>query len=234
MKPNIFKISRRKFLTFLGSIIAAIGIYGIWRISTEEKLMPEVIKLPEPVKKGKVSVEQAIANRRSRRDYSDKPVLLKDISQLCWASQGITEKYTEFRAVPSAGALYPLETFLVIGNSDIDAGIYHYSPSNHTLELMKRGDYRNQLCEASLGQESVKNGAICFVITAIFGRTTQKYGKRGEDRYVPIEVGCVAENIYLQAEALGLATVAIGAFYDDRIQELIPNPPLLVMPVGHV
>jgi len=198
----------------------------------------ELVRLPHPRKKSSLSLEEAIERRRSRRTYTNEPVLLNDVSQLCWAAQGITDARLSFRGAPSAGALYPLEVFLVVGSSDLAAGVYHYSCREHALERVKSGDYRKQLCEASLGQEWVEKGALDFVITAIYDRTMAKYGERGRDRYVPMEAGHVAENIYLQAESLGLGTVSIGAFHDDRVREVISVPseyvPLYVMPVGHV
>lgn len=238
------RISRRKVLKILGGIsVAAIGVGSFKMLERlggrEEKLTVEgeVIRLPRPRKRGGVSIEETMERRRSRRSYTDEPVLLNDISHLCWVAQGITESRGGFRAAPSAGALYPLEIFLVVGNSDVEAGVYHYSCGEHVLERIKKGDYRKQLCEASLGQEWVENGALDIVITAVYERTTVKYGERGRERYVPMEAGHVAENIYLQAESLGLGTVSVGAFYDDHVREVISAPsdyvPLYVMPIGH-
>ena len=244
---GLSRVSRRLFLKLLAVFTAAVGVgfgaFNLWKHATKPRggeawIGGETINLPEPRRRGEVSVEQAIASRRSRRSYTDEPILLSEISQLCWAAQGVTEPRKGFRAAPSAGALYPLEIFLVVGNSEIEPGVYHYSPSDHTLQLVRRGDYRAELCEASLGQAWVRDGALCFVITAVYERTTWKYGERGRERYVHMEAGCVAENIYLQAEALGLGTVAVGAFYDDRVREIISAPeeyvPLLVMPVGRL
>jgi len=241
------RISRRKLLKILtgigvvavGASIGSLKILEFTRHEKEELTVEgELIKLPEPRKKSSLSIEEAIQSRRSRRSYTDDPVLLSDISQLCWAAQGITEAKIGFRAAPSAGALYPLEIFLVVGNSDLEAGVYYYSCGEHVLKRVKKGDYRKQLCEASLRQEWVENAALDFVITAIYSRTIAKYGERGRERYVPMEAGHVAENIYLQAESLGLGTVAIGAFYDDQVREVISAPsehiPLYVMPIGHI
>jgi SagB-type dehydrogenase family enzyme len=240
------RVSRRKLFKILvgvGLVTIGVGVGSrlLWHPRGREEMLTvdrEVVKLPGPRKKSGVSVEETIENRRSRRSYTDEPVLLSDISQLCWAAQGITESGIIFRAAPSAGALYPMEIFLVVGNSDLEAGVYHYSCREHALERVKKGDYRKQLCEASLGQEWVENAALDFVITAIFERTTAKYGERGRERYVPMEAGHVAENIYLQAESLGLGTVSIGAFHDDNVREVISAPseyiPLYVMPVGHI
>ena len=240
------RTSRRKLLKILfGVSVVAVSVGSFEMLNRlggreKEKLTVEgdVIELSEPRKRGRVSIEEAIENRRSRRSYTNEPVLLSDISQLCWAAQGITESRIGLRAAPSAGALYPLEIFLVVGNSDLEAGVYHYSCREHVLERVKIGDYRKQLCKASLGQEWVENGALDFVITAIYERTTAKYGERGRERYVTMEAGHVAENIYLQAESLGLGTVSIGAFYDDNVRGVISVPneyvPLYVMPMGHI
>jgi SagB-type dehydrogenase family enzyme len=131
-----------------------------------------------------------------------------------------------------------LELFLVVGNSDLEAGVYHYAPQAHTLEVVRIGDFRKQLCKASLDQAWIEEGALDLVIAAIYDRTMVKYGQRGKLRYVPMEAGHVAENIYLQAQSLGLGTVSVGAFDDDRVREVISASseyiPLCVMPIGHV
>ena len=239
------RLFRRRFLAILGGAVtlgAGLGALKVFELGGREveelKVEDERTILPQPRMKGGLSVEETIERRRSRREYVDEPVLLGDISQLCWAAQGITDANRELRAAPSAGALYPLELFVVVGKSDLEAGVYHYLPKGHMLERVKAGDYREQLREASLGQEWVGRGALDFVITAVYDRTMGKYGERGRDRYVPMEAGHVAENIYLQAESLGVGTVTIGAFVDDQVRAVISAPPqhtpLYVMPVGHV
>jgi SagB-type dehydrogenase family enzyme len=235
------KLSRRKLLlgaTGSAAIAAVMGSFALPRQSKHETLMVEsrLVRLPDPVKRGQVSIEEVLARRRSRRSYLGEPVLLRYISQLCWAAQGVTEVATGLRSAPSAGALYPIELFLVVGDSDLAAGVYHYVCREHSLEIARKGDYRKDLREASLDQEWVEHSALDFVITAIYARMMVKYGDRGRDRYVPMEAGHAAENIYLQAEALGLGTVSIGAFDDERVREVIAAPdeyvPLYVMPVG--
>ena len=237
-------LSRRRFLLILAGIGASVvgtvmGFFGIREPAGSrigESMSGELIGLPEPKRGGGLSVEEAIARRRSRRMYADDPVLLTEISQLCWAAQGVTEGTAGFRAAPSAGGIYPIELFVVVGRSDLESGVYHYSPKEHSLGRIKTGDYRKELREASLGQEWVGNGAVDFVITAVPDRTAEKYGERGRGRYVPMEAGHVAQNIYLQAQSLGLGTVSIGAFHDDQVREVISAPnafaPLYVMPVG--
>ncbi|MHC1586692.1 MAG: SagB/ThcOx family dehydrogenase [Candidatus Hecatellaceae archaeon] len=185
-----------------------------------------------------MSVEEAIAGRRSIRSYSGEPLEVWELGQLLWAAQGITDPKRGFRAAPSAGATYPLEIYVVVsegGVSGLRPGIYHYSPSEHSLKLVKLGDFSGELCAAALGQPWVGEASVNLVICAVFERTTSRYGERGV-RYVYMEAGHVGENIYLQAEALGLGTVAIGAFYDDQVHKILEAPedhrPIYIYPVG--
>lgn len=196
---------------------------------------PETVTLPEPAYAGEQSVERLLRQRRSVRDYRDATLPLSDISQLLWAAQGITHA-AGLRTAPSAGALYPLEVYLVAGNvSDLAAGVYHYQADGHRLERMHRGDQRKPLARAALAQNWVGDAAAVVVFAAVYERTTRKYGKRGV-RYVHMEVGHAAQNLFLQAEALGLATVVVGAFRDDEVAGVLQLPddvhPLVLMPVG--
>jgi len=196
------------------------------------------IQLPQPRYQSEVSLEEAILKRRSRREWSSKPLALTAVSQILWAAQGITDPSRGFRAAPSAGATYPLEIYVVVksgGVENLEAGIYHYIPSHHMLKLVKKGDYSDELESAALGQRWVSSAPVNFVIMAAYERTTRIYGERGY-RYVHIEVGHVGQNIYLQAVALDLGTVAVGAFYDQQVSEIIGVTnlhPLYIMPVGH-
>ncbi len=199
----------------------------------------KIILLPLPRFVGDVSVEEAIVLRRSIREYLDRSLTLEQLGQILYAAQGITEPRREFRAAPSAGATYPLEVFVVVGEGGVvglRAGVYHYLPKIHALELIKVGDFREPLCRACLGQPWVRDAPVVIVIGAIYERTTARYGERGV-RYVHIEVGHVGENIYLQCAALGLATVAVGAFYDEKVKKVLDLPPnvhpLYVMPIGY-
>lgn len=195
----------------------------------------ERIKLPEPVYDSPTSIEQALLKRRSVREYKDESLTLTEVSQLLWAAQGITGP-GGLRTAPSAGALYPLEVYVVVGNvNNLSDGIYKYKPNEHELERIKEGDKRAELCIAALGQPWVKDSAIALVFSAVYERTTQKYGERGI-RYVHMEVGHAAQNVYLQAVSLNLGTVVVGAFQDDAVK-LITNmaddeDPLYIMPVG--
>ena len=193
----------------------------------------EQINLPKPDFKGKISVEEALKTRRSIRTYKAAPLTLKELSQILWACDGKTA-YWGGRTAPSAGATYPLEIYVVVGNVEgIKPGLYHYEVDTHSLTLIKEGDLRAQLSNAALNQTSIKNAAFVIVISGIFERTTARYGKRGE-RYVFMEVGHCGQNIHLQAESLGLGTVMIGAFEDEKVKRVlgIKEDVFYLCPVG--
>jgi SagB-type dehydrogenase family enzyme len=203
-----------------------------------EKAMNEngKIILPGPRYKSNISVEEAILKRRSVRNYSDKPLTLKELSQLLWSAQGITERVRKFRAAPSAGALYPLEAYIVVGDvSSLESGIYKYNTSKHEISKTKEGDFRNELSLASLGQSCVKEAPVSIIFAAVYDRITKKYGERGIV-YTYMEAGHAAQNIYLQAEALNLGTVVVGAFTDDKVKNVIgmkeEETPLYILPIG--
>ena len=196
-----------------------------------------VVKLPRPELEGKVSLEEAIARRRSVRRYRAEPLTLSQLSQVLWSAQGITAG-GELRAAPSAGAKYPLELFAFVGKQAIDgleAGIYHYEVDSHSLACSQRGDLRRELARAALDQGFIVSAPVDIVICAIYTRTSYTYGRRGE-RYVHMEVGHVGENIHLQAVALGLATVEVGAFDDEEVRKVLDVDerikPLYIMPLG--
>lgn len=188
-----------------------------------------VIELPEPVLGDDVSLAEALVGRRSVREFSDVPLDLGEISELLWAAQGVTSRSGK-RTAPSAGALYPLEVYAATPD-----GLYHYEPDGHRLELVQRGDLRSDLSEVALGQEAVADGAVVIVITAVYARTAQKYLNRAE-RYVQMEAGHAAQNLLLQATALRLGAVPIGAFADEEVQVAMGIPgdhePLYLIPVG--
>ncbi len=197
------------------------------------------LQLPEPNTQGTVSVEEAIAQRRSRRQFKNQPLNREQISQLLWAAQGITDENKNFRSAPSAGALYPLEIYLVIGQNgatDLNYGLYHYQPNSHSLKKIDERDLKKDLFQACLSQEPINQAPLSLIITGVYQRTTQKYGQRGE-RYVHLEAGHAAENVYLQAESLNLGTVVIGAFDGQTIIQNLKLPenhkPIYIMPIGH-
>jgi len=193
----------------------------------------KTIKLPEPALKGKKTFEEVLLKRRSIRLYKDDALLLTQISQLMFAAQGITAPWGG-RTSPSAGATYPVEIYLVAGNVEgLKPGLYHYIVSSHSLVQKASGDIRKMLSLAALKQKSIEKAPATIVIAAEFSRTTGRYGERGI-RYVYMEAGHVSQNIYLQAESIGLGTVAIGAFDDKLVKDImkINQDVLYLMPVG--
>jgi len=205
-----------------------------------------VVKLPDPARDGKVSVEKTLAERRSVRQYADSPLTLADISQLLWAAYGITQPVPNvpmlrggLRTAPSAGALYPLELYVVAGSvTDLAPGIYRYRSETHDLVLISAGDKRQALFEAAGEQACVKSAPAAIVYSAVFSRNTVKYGDRGRERYVCMDLGHSAENVYLQCGSLGLGTCAIGAFIDADLKRVVgmtkAEEPLYIMPVGRL
>lgn len=195
------------------------------------------VALPAPRLDGGTPIERALAERRSVREYARGALTLAQVAQLLWAAQGVSRRGGA-RTAPSAGALHPLELYLVAGEvRDLDPGIYRYVVAGHQLIQAAVGDVRSRLCAAALGQECVSAGAAVFVFTAIERRTTHKYGRRGA-RYVYIETGHAAQNLALQATALGLGCVTVGAFGDDEVTRLLDLPdgtaPVYLVPVGRV
>jgi SagB-type dehydrogenase family enzyme len=193
------------------------------------------ITLPPARLTGGVSLESAILRRRSTREFADAPLSLDEVAQLLWSAQGVTDQEGH-RAAPSAGALYPLEVYLVVTRVEgLAPGVYHYWPASHTLTRVKTGEVRRPLAEASLGQSCVGGGVAHLVFSAVYERTTDRYGERGT-RYVHMDVGHAGQNVHLQAEALGLGTVVVAAFDDERVREVLGLPtdehPLYIMPVG--
>lgn len=195
----------------------------------------QIINLPKPTLAGQSSLAQLMQQRRSVREYRPAPLSLSEIGQLLWAAQGITHA-RGLRTAPSAGALYPLELYLVVGNViDLEPGIYHYQLHNHRLALHLAGDKRKALAQAAYMQTWLAAAPAIVIISADYQRTRKKYAQRAE-RYVHMEVGHAAQNLFLQAEDLDLGTVVVGAFFDDDVAELMHMPaelvPLALMPVG--
>jgi SagB-type dehydrogenase family enzyme len=177
---------------------------------------------PFDQKSGK-SLWEAIAQRRSVREFSEQSITFSELSQLIWATQGITTKSGgfEFRASPSAGALYPIETYLGVNRvEEIPSGIYHYNVREAQLVLLKEGHFGPELCEAGLGQEMLEEAACVFVWTAIVGRSKWKYRERAY-RYIYMDVGHIGQTLYLAATALDIGCCAVGAFFDEEVDRVI-------------
>ncbi|MCJ7729756.1 MAG: SagB/ThcOx family dehydrogenase [Sedimentisphaerales bacterium] len=189
--------------------------------------MSRILKLPQPDTKGSVPLERVILQRRSRRDYLPDALTPEQVGQLCWAAQG---RIGRFRTTPSAGATYPLELFVMSAD-----GLFHYLPDKHSLEELTTEDLRGKLAAAAWGQGFIGQAGATLMLAAEFARTTSRYGERGI-RYVYMEAGHAAQNIHLQAEALGLGSVAVGAFDDAAISRVLLLPgnlePLYMVVVG--
>ncbi len=232
--------TERRGDTFLAAAVLLTGTIGCggsvdaeesWRESVmKEMITPQELVLPEPRPTGELSVEEALARRRSVRAFASIPLTAAEIGQLAWAAQGVTDR-AGYRTAPSAGALYPLEVY--VGTSN---GTFHYEPARHDLTLHREGDPRSAIQAAALHQEAIGDAPAVFVIAAVYERTAVKYGERAP-RYVHMEAGHAGQNILLEAVALGLAAVPIGAFHDAQLQAALSLPddqrPLYLIPVGH-
>jgi len=189
------------------------------------------IELPKPNAQGSSLLEQAIENRKSVRSFTKQGLSLDLIGQILWAGQGLRGS-TSNRTVPSAGALYPLELYLVT-----EEGVYHYYPDGHRMELHVEGDMRSSLSSAALGQECVAQAPATILLTAVFSRIETKYGKERSPQYIYLEAGHAAQNILLQATALGLDGVPVGAFYEEQVSKVLQLPqahfPLYLIPLGY-
>ncbi len=235
---------RRQFLSIFGRWLAAIGLFAILppkkaAPQSVRQILGASMKLPKPNTKGQLTVEQAIQQRRTVRAYSQQLISLEGLSQLLWSAQGITGRRGLKRAAPSAGALYPMDLYAVVGHravNQLEAGVYHYDPQEHGLTMVNKQDLRKVVARACLSQMWMASAPIHLVITAEYQRITGKYGQRGI-RYAFIEAGHIGQNLFLQAEALGLKAGIVGAYHDEKLIEIMAIPrthePLLVMPIGY-
>lgn len=196
------------------------------------------VLLPKPSFTGKKSVEEAIKARRTVRHFKAKALNLEQLSQILWAAYGVTANGF-YKSVPSAGALYPLDIWVAAGKNGVEgleAGIYHYIPKAHRLTQVKAGELRDDIARASLYQSWMAEAPVILIITGEYERCTRKYGERGIP-YTYIEAGHAGQNIFLQAEALGLGTGIVGAFHNDVVQKVLGigkvYDPILIMPVGY-
>ncbi|MFP4458029.1 MAG: SagB/ThcOx family dehydrogenase [Candidatus Zixiibacteriota bacterium] len=216
---------RNKIVTISFIVLVLMGCYG-----------QQITTLPDPSFDGEVSLEKALKQRRSRRNFEDKSMTIHQAGQLLWAAYGISLQSRQFHTAPSAGATFPSELYLIARDIEgLEAAIYHYKPKNHSLELIKKGDYSRQLQEIALNQKTIIEAQCNIIIAADFDRTMDHYSERGR-QYVYQESGHIGQNIYLQAEAIGLGTVAIGAFDENKIKELIDSEftPIYIFPIGNI
>ena len=204
-------------------------------LNTRQGMSTNHIELPEHAASQGPTLTEAFEKRRSVRDYTERSVTLAQIAQLLWAAQGVNDP-SGLRTAPSAGALYPLELVLLVGKvAGLDSGVYRYLPRHHALKLIAKADHRTRIAKAALGQAWIANSPAVLVITAVYERTTRKYGQRGK-RYVHIEVGHAAQNVLLQAAALRLGAAVVGAFDEAAVADVLGLPesehPLYLLPVG--
>jgi SagB-type dehydrogenase family enzyme len=186
-----------------------------------------------------MSLEKTIKNRRTIRSFDKASLTLEHFSQLLWAAQGVTDDHGFKRAAASGGALFPLDLYSVVGEEGVatlNPGLYHYEPETHAVAFLTEGDIRVNLAREALGQMWMAAAPLNLVITAEYRRICGKYGERGV-RYAILEAGHAAQNIFLQAEALGLGAGIVGAFNDEGVVRILEIPkshePLLVMAVGY-
>lgn len=222
---------RAAFVVWLTLNIVAPGKCETMSQAASSKPIP----LPEPRYSGEVSVEEALRERRSVRSYKSDPLELAEISQILWSAQGITSE-RGFRTAPSAGALYPLELYVIAGKvNGLPPAVYKYRPRDHALLEFLPGDRRSRLSRAALRQGAIRKAPAVILFCAVYERTTGKYGQRGI-RYVHMEIGHAAQNVCLQAIALGLQTAVIGAFRDAEVKAIADLPaseqPLYLVPIG--
>lgn len=193
------------------------------RFPPEDLSAVKIISLPEPSFAWGLDFGQIIQRRRSIRDYRETPLSLKELSNLLWATQGLTGRRPSpwYRTVPSAGALHPIDTYLVINRvNGLPSGIYFFKVEEFYLQEIKRGDFSREIARAALGQEMAMTAAVVFAWVAVIERCRQKYRQRAY-RYIYLDCGHIGQNLYLAATAMNLGCCAIGAFFDDEVNALL-------------
>lgn len=220
--------------SILGLLTVVLGLIACDQGFTSDAPAAEsvtVTTLPPAALIGEDSLEEVLVQRRSVREFDRRALTAAELGQLLWAAQGITHE-RGFRTAPSAGALYPLEVYVATAD-----GVFHYDPHGHLLVAISHDDARTRLYQAALKQDPVRQAPAVFIVTAVYERTAKKYGDQRSPRYVHLEAGHAAQNLLLEAVALGLGAVPIGAFYDQQIQAALGLPadhePLYLIPVGH-
>jgi SagB-type dehydrogenase family enzyme len=237
IKKNIFKV-----LVFLGILINNSCISKDEHENRKKELAligtsPLCYKLIPPHKTSSVSVEEALIKRRTHRKYVNLKIQAEDVSQLLWSAYGITEPKWGLRTTPSAGAVYPLNIYLLVNNvKDINNGVYKYNPLDSTITRIIDRDIKKELASAALNEEMISDAPACILISAVFNKMIKRYGEERSPRYIYMEAGHAAQNFYLQAEALHLGTCSIGAFNDKEVMGLFnmqgSEEPLYIMPIG--
>ena len=210
-------------------LICAASTGGVMAQMQENIYLPKILPGDEQV------LTELLKQRRSVRNFKNASLSMEELSMLLWAAQGITHPHG-YRTAPSAGALYPLELYVVVGQVEgLDQGVYHYLAKKHQLVKTLDGDKRKRLASEAYWQSWMSDASVVVIFTAVYKRTTRKYGSRGK-RYVHIEVGHAGQNLFLQAISLGLSSAVVGAFSDKNVKDLLEIPdnaePVIMMPVG--
>ena len=239
-------MEKKKIAVLVVLCILFVAVVGVLYFSEKRTVFStrtviSVINLPSPVLTGNVSVEQAIENRRSVRQFSNNSITLDNLSQILWSAQGITDSEKGLRAAPSAGQVYPLEIYVFTGNngvSGLQEGVYHYVAVNNSLEKIMNGDLRGELSVIANNQPWVKQAPVDILITGNYRKMIDKYSDKDlSTRFVDLEAGHAGENIYLQSEALGLATVSLGSMNEEQLIQRFKLPanetPIYIFPIGH-
>jgi SagB-type dehydrogenase family enzyme len=242
---SCIELTRRGFCKLAGLLCICGALFSPCRVFSSSRRYPlkqdggDAMRLLDPVLDGAVSLEKTVHQRRTIRSFESKNLTLRQLSQLLWAAQGITEAGGFKRAAPSAGALYPMDVYGAVGKGCIEKlepSVFHYEPGTHSISLVKQGDIRIDIARASLQQMWMADAPMTLVITAEYSRIMSKYGQRGV-RYAMIEAGHIGQNIFLQAQALALEAGIVGAFEDHTIIRVMgiksTHEPLLIMPVGY-
>lgn len=201
-------------------------------------LAKDLIKLPAASYKGDLSLEEAIFQRKSTRAYREEPITLKELSQLLWSCAGasVDGLTGPTRVYPSAGGIYPIEIYVAVSKvKNLAPGVYSYQWQDHTLIPLKEGNFNKELSAACLNQPWVNTAAVNFIFLADKSKVGSRYGKRGQDLFLALDVGTSCENLHLQAESLGLGTIMIGAFQNERVKKILDltrHDVFCIMPVG--
>lgn len=218
-------------ITAVGAVVIGAVIVGSLGATPPASPSATALALPSPATRGPLSLEEVLLRRRSVRDFSPEGLTSGELGQLLWAAQGVTDAEGR-RTAPSAGGLYPLEVYAVTSDA-----VFHYLPDAHALRAVQQGDRRAELGRAALDQPAVSDAPAVIVLTGVTSRTSGKYGAQRAIRYVQLEAGHAAQNLLLEAVALGLGAVPIGAFDDAQVQRVLVLPaeevPLYLLPVGH-
>ncbi len=215
-----------------------IGLIVIVSLFITGTVFAEEIALPKPDLKGEISVEKAINERKSVRNFARGPISLEELSQILWAAGGKTVDGISgpTRAYPSAGAIYPLEIYVLVRDvTGLEPGIYYYNWMKGSIKLIRKGNYASAISKAALDQKMIRDASITLIVMALYQKESRMYGQRGIMRYISMDAGHMGQNVHLQAQSLGLGTVMVGAFLDAEVKKIIGSrdeTPIYIMPVG--